>query len=109
MAIDLIESVRARLTAYIAPNKPNTEVQKQAFEIAVSAQVEYEQTAGSASTMIRGADSYSVSNDGVTISVTGAGSAGAAYTEATLSPYVWALLKNVGLLRAGAIPAARRI
>lgn len=107
MAIDLYDSVEARLTAYIAPNTPRTKAQKDAFELAVEAQMEYEQSAAGWQAGPMGAQSYSMSNDGVSVSVTMAGS-GAAYTEATLHPYAWALLKNAGLLRRGAIPTARR-
>lgn len=105
MAIDIYESVQARLTAYIAPNKPITQAQKRAFEQAVEAQAEYE--SAQVQGFPAGAQSYSMTNDGVSVSVTYAG-AGAAYSEQTLSPYAWALLKNAGLLRRGAIPTARR-
>lgn len=105
MDIDIHESVQARLTAYIAPNAPITQAQKQAFEQAVKAQAEYE--SAQMQGVPAGAQSYSMSNDGVSVSVTYAG-AGAGYTESTLSPYAWALLKNAGLLRRGAIPTARR-
>lgn len=105
MAIELNDSVRARLTAYIAPNTPRTDAQEQAFELAVEAQAEYESAQMQGVPV--GAQSYSMSNDGVSVSVTYAG-AGAAYSEQTLSPYAWALLKNAGLLRRGAIPTARR-
>ena len=108
MAIDLYDSVEARLKAYIAPNTPRTEVQQKAFALAVEAQVEHEQTQASSQIGPAGAQSYNLSNDGVSVSVTYAGAAGAAYTESTLHPYVWALLNNAGLLRKGAIPTARR-
>lgn len=109
MAIDLLESVKARLTAYIAPNRPISDVQKQAFDAAVEAQAEYERETASVQQYARGAEGYSISNDGVTVSVTGSGFLGAAYTESTLHPFAWALLNNAGLLRKGAIPTARRI
>lgn len=105
MAIDQYDSVEARLKAYIAPNTPRTNAQKQVFELAVEAQVEYE--SAQMQGIPAGAQSYSMSNDGVSVSVTYAG-AGAGYSEQTLSPYAWALLKNAGLLRRGAIPTARR-
>lgn len=107
MAIDLYDSVQARLTAYIAPNTPRTKAQQEAFELAVEAQVEHEKNAAAWQSVPAGASSYSMTNDGVSVSVTMAGS-GAAYTESTLHPYAWALLKNAGLLRKGAIPTARR-
>ena len=106
MAIDNYESVQARLTAYIAPNTPVTQAQKQAFGEAVKVQAEYE--SAQMQGIPAGAQSYSMSNDGVSVSVTYAG-AGAGYSEQTLSPYAWALLKNAGLLRKGAIPTARRL
>lgn len=109
MAIDLKESVRARLAAYIAPNKPRTDSQRQAFETAVEAQAEYERETSGIQGVVRGASGYSVSNDGVTVSVTGSAAVGAAYTESTLNPYAWAMLMNAGLLRKGAIPVARRM
>lgn len=105
MPVDIGNSVRARLTAYIAPNQPETSAQKAAFEEAVGAQAEYE--SAQMQGVPAGAQSYSMSNDGVSVSVTYAG-AGAGYSEQTLSPYAWALLKNAGLLRKGAIPTARR-
>lgn len=108
MAIDREDSVRARLTAYIAPNTPRTKEQQRAFDDAVDAQVDYETELESARIGPMDAESYSVSNDGVSVSATYAARAGAAYTEETLHPYVWALLKNAGLLRRGAIPTARR-
>lgn len=107
MAIDLYDSVEARLKAYIAPNTPRTKAQKDAFELAVEAQVEYERDMAGWQMAPAGASSYSMTNDGVSVSVTMAGG-GAAYTESTLHPYVWALLNNAGLLRRGAIPTARR-
>lgn len=108
MAIDLYDSVEARLKAYIAPNTPRTTAQREAFELAVEAQVEHEKAQANAQIGPAGAQSYSLSNDGVSMSVTYASAAGAAYTESTLHPYVWALLNNAGLLRKGAIPTARR-
>lgn len=108
MAIDIYDSVEARLKAYIAPNTPETQTQQEAFELAVEAQVDYETEAAAWQTVPAGAQSYSMSNDGVSVSVTMGGS-GAAYTEATLHPYAWALLKNAGLLRRGDVPTARRM
>lgn len=108
MAIDLYDSVEARMTAYITPNTPQTQAQQEAFDTAVEVQVEYETEAAQWQTAPAGAQSYSMSNDGVSVSVT-MGSSGAAYTEATLHPYAWALLKNAGLLRRGDVPTARRM
>lgn len=109
MAIDLYASVEARLTAYIAPNKPVTQEQHQAFDEAVAAQYDFEMETSAAQLGPENAESYSASNDGVSVSVTYSARSGAAYTENTLHPYVWALLNNAGLIRRGAIPAARKI
>lgn len=109
MAIDLYDSVEARLKAYIAPNTPRTAAQKTAFEQAVEAQMEHEKTLSGGLAGPAGAQSYSMQNDGVSVSVTYAAASGAAYTERSLHPYAWALLNNAGLLRRGAIPAARRV
>lgn len=108
MPIDIYDSVQARLTAYIAPNTPRTKAQKDAFDQAVEAQADYEKSLETAQVGPANAQSYSENNDGVSVSVSYAARAGAAYSESTLHPYVWALLKNAGLLRKGAIPTARR-
>lgn len=108
MDIDLYDSVEARLTAYIAPNVPRTKAQQDAFNEAVDAQVDYETQLESARIGPPGAVSYSESNDGVSVSASYSSGVGSAYTESTLHPYAWALLKNAGLLRKGAIPTARR-
>lgn len=105
MPVEIRDSVRARLTAYIAPITPETAAQKEAFEYAVAAQVDFEST--QVQGIPAGAQSYSMSNDGVSVSITYAGS-GAGYTEQTLSPYAWAVLKNAGLIKKGSIPVARR-
>lgn len=105
MAIDLHDSVEARLTAYIAPNKPRTEAQQQAFEQAVEAQVEYEKS-GALAGVPSGVNSFSLGDFSVTLSI---GAAAPEYTRETISPYAWALLHNAGLLRRGAIPTARRV
>ena len=107
MAIDLYDSVEARLKAYIAPNTPRTKAQQEAFDLAVEAQMEHEKSLSGWQAVPAGATGYSMTNEGVSVSVTMA-AGGAAYTESTLHPYAWALLKNAGLLRKGAIPTARR-
>lgn len=104
MAIDLYESVEARMTAYIAPNTPRTKAQQEAFELAVDAQVEYEK-AEQSSGIPTGVDSFKLGDFSAEMK---AASASSAYTRDTLSPYAWALLHNAGLLRRGAIPVARR-
>ena len=109
MAIDIEDSVRARLTAYIAPNVPRTKAQTDAFEDAVTAQIDYEEMLSASQSAPYGAQSYSVSNDGTSVSVTYASGVSAGYSDATLHPYTWALLKNAGLLKRGAIPTARRM
>lgn len=109
MAIDIYASVEARLTAYIAPAKPVTAAQKQAFSDAVEVQYEHETAIAEAQVGPANAESYSASNDGVSVSVTYGASEGAVYTERTLHPYAWTLLYNAGLIRRGAIPTARRI
>lgn len=105
MAIDLYDSVEARLTAYIAPNTPRTKAQKDAFELAVEAQMEYEQSAALAG-VPAGVSSFSLGDFSATLS---SGAASPGYTRETISPYAWALLHNAGLLRRGAIPTARRV
>ena len=108
MPIDIYDSVQSRLTAYIAPITPRTKAQKEAFDLAVETQTDYEKSLETAQVGPANAQSYSESNDGVSVSVSYAARAGAAYSESTLHPYAWALLKNAGLLRKGAIPTARR-
>lgn len=100
----LEDSVRARLTAYIAPNRPTTAAQKQAFEEAIDAQVEYEQKSADAQ-LPDGISTFSIGDFSVSASET---QRGAAYTEGSLSSYAWALLKNAGLIR-HALPVARRL
>lgn len=109
MAVDIYASVEARLTAYIAPVKPVTATQKQAFVDAVNVQCEYETEMAEAHIGPANAQSYSASNDGVSVSVSYGVPDGAIYTERALHPYAWTLLYNAGLIRRGAIPTARKI
>lgn len=102
MAIDIYDSVEARLTAYIAPNVPSTNAQKQAFELAVEAQAEYEKEM---SAIPAGMESFKLGDFSAEVK---SPAAYAEYTQDTLHPYAWALLYNAGLLRKGAIPTARR-
>ena len=104
MAIDLEESVRARLTAYIAPNTARTTAEKQAFEEAVDAQVTYEKEIMAAG-IPEGVASFTLGDFSAEMK---AGAASYGYTQETLSTYAWALLYNAGLLRRGALPIARR-
>ena len=104
MPIDIYDSVQARLTAYIAPNTPRTSAQKEAFELAVEAQVEYEK-AEQSSGLPAGIDAFKLGDFSAEMKTA---SASAVYSRDTLSPYAWALLYNAGLLRRGAIPVARR-
>lgn len=102
MAIDIYDSVEARLTAYIAPNVPSTNAQKQAFELAVEAQAEYEKEM---SAIPAGMESFKLGDFSAEVK---SPAAYAEYTQDTLHPYAWALLYNAGLLRKVAIPTARR-
>ena len=103
--MDLEEAVRARLTAYIHPNKARTKAQLSAFEEAVEAQVEYEQS-NPLGAALEGA--LSVSNDGISVTYAGQGGKHSMYTQATISPAAYAFLFNAGLLKS-AIPRARRL
>ena len=105
MAIDLEDSVRARLTAYIAPNTACTAAQKQAFEDAVEAQEDYENEIMAAG-IPEGVASFSIGDFSAEMK---SGSASYGYTKETLSPYAWALLFNAGLLRRGSLPIVRRL
>ena len=93
--------IRDRLLAYLFPQKPQTEEQLAEFERAVTAQAEYESN-------IIGADVASnvsqMSNDGVSISFYGGRIA--QYTDDTISPNAWAILRNAGLI-AYSLPTAR--
>lgn len=97
--------VRERLSAYIYPRTPSTPEQKEAFENAVNAQVEYE-TEHPQEVIPEGITS--ISNDGVSVSYTESGSRNALYTQASISPAAYAYLLNAGLV-GGAIPRARRL
>lgn len=102
MAIDIYDSVEARLTAYIAPNVPRTNAQKQALELAVKVQADYEK---GLSVLPAGMESFKLGDFSAEVK---SPAAYAEYTQDTLHPYAWALLYNAGLLRKGAIPTARR-
>lgn len=97
--------VRERLNAYIYPRAPSTPDQKEAFEYAVDAQIEYE-TEHPQEVIPEGITS--MSNDGVSVSYTESGRRSALYTQASISPAAYAYLLNAGLI-GGAIPRARRL
>lgn len=102
--MDLEDSVRERLTAYIYPNRPASTAQEKAFEAAVAAQVEYEQR-NAETDVPESLSAFAIGDFSVTAREA---SRSAAYTLETLSPYAWALLKNAGLLK-GTLPVARRL
>lgn len=105
MAIDLYDSVEARLKAYIAPNTPRTKAQQEAFYMAVDAQVEHEKS-GALAGVPDSVSSFTLGDFSATLK--GSGTA-PEYTRETINSYAWALLHNAGLLRRGAIPTARRV
>lgn len=102
--MDLEQSVRERLTAFIYPVVPRSKNQTYAFEEAVQVQYEYESRNESFS-IPDGVASFSIGDFSAKMMND---SHSAAYTQATISPHAWAILKNAGLLRSG-IPTARRI
>lgn len=103
--MDLYDSVRERLAAYIYPITPETREQESAFESAIDAQAEFEKTTDLES--IPGSvASYSIGNYSVTLRSNAAGGAG--YTQAALSPTAWAILFNAGLIQ-HSLPIARRL
>lgn len=102
--MDLEQSVRERLTAYIFPAVPRGKKQSDAFEEAVQVQYEYESRSDTSS-IPDGVASFSIGDFSATMT---SDSRSAAYTQATISPHAWAILKNAGLLRSG-IPTARRL
>ncbi len=97
----LLEEVRERLLALIAPNAPESAAQRSALEAATEAQAAYEAAHGEAlDAARRGVVSFSV------------GGYSERYGEGggreRLSPYARALLENAGLLRRS-LPVARRL
>ncbi len=101
--MDEREQIEARLRAYIHPNTPEGAEQEAAFDDAVDAQLEYEQQGGGEG-LPPGVASLSVGNYSVTMAEPG----NAAYTQASLCPAAWAILRNAGLLRR-ALPVAQRL
>lgn len=103
--MDLEDSVRERLKAYIYPNVVvSGSDQEAAFEDAVAAQVAFEQRSASEDVPFGDVQSYSIGNYSVTYRSAPTGE----YTRATLSPATWAILFNAGLL-VHALPVARRL
>ena len=100
--MDLEDAVRARLTAYIHPNKARTTAQLDAFEEAVEAQVEYEKS-GEAESLPANVQSMTIGKYSVTLK-----DGQSEYTRDTICPATWAILFNAGLLRR-ALPVARRL
>ena len=96
--------MRERLAAYIFPVVPRGKKQSDAFEEVVQEQYEYESRNESFS-IPDGVASFSIGDFSAKMMND---SHSAAYTQATISPHAWAILKNAGLLRSG-IPTARRI
>ena len=95
----LVEEVRARLLALIAPNRPDDA--PEAFEAAVLAQAGYEADHGDAlDAARRGVRSFSVGGYSE--------SYGDGAARDGLSPHARALLFNAGLLRRS-LPVARRL
>ena len=96
------DGVRARLLAYIAPRKPETETQEDALEKAIAAQLDYEANgfggvAGNVASM---------SNDGVSVSFA-QGTSAPSYTKDSICPVAWSLLRNAGLI-AYSLPTAKK-
>lgn len=97
----LLDEVRARLLARIAPNAPGDDAQLAAMDAAAQAQAEYEQThADALDAARRGVISYSVGGYSERL--------GEGNGRDWLCPYARALLENAGLLRRG-MPVARRL
>lgn len=96
--------VRERLTAYIYPRKPTTAEQSEAFDNAVTAQVEYETANDSANEILGDVTSFSIGN----YSESRSGARGADYTLTTICPAAWAYLFNAGLIK-HSLPVARRL
>ena len=95
----LAAEVRERLLARIAPNAPENDDQRQAFERAVAAQAAFEAEQGGALAAVRrGVRSFSVGGYSESYGAEGGD---------VLCPLARALLFNAGLLRRG-MPAARR-
>ena len=101
--MDERERIEERLKAYIHPNAVDTAEQEEAFELAVDAQLEYENAHG-AGEIPGNVQGYSIGGYSVTL----AEPVGGAATRATLCPAAWAILFNAGLLR-HAMPVARRL
>lgn len=100
--MDLEEAIRERLAAYIYPNKARTSAQQQAFESAVEAQLEYEES-NPAEDLPPNVQSVSVGKYSVT-----AKAGQSEYTRSSICPAAWAFLFNAGLLKR-ALPVARRL
>ena len=95
--------IEERLRAYIHPNAPRTDEQRQAFDAAVDAQLDWE-SGQDAANLPGNVKSYSIGSYSVTLSE----AAGGACAQASVCPGAWAILFNAGLL-SRALPAARRL
>ena len=101
--MDERERIEERLRAYIYPNAAQTKAQREAFDEAVDAQLEYESAQGTQGLPgnVRG---YSIGSYSVTL----AEAPGGAYSRSTICPAAWALLFNAGLLK-HTLPVAQRL
>ena len=103
MSITASEGVRQRLLAYILPRRPETAEQETALTNAVDAQLAYETEHGFGDVP---GNVSAYSNDGVSITFA-QGSRAPTYTNDTISPVAWSILRNAGLI-AYTLPTARK-
>ena len=95
------QQILERLRAYIHPNCPRDEAQRQALEQAADLQLDHERQSAD---LPAGVQSMSIGS----YSVTRAGSDGAAYSRSSICPAAWAVLFTAGLLRR-TLPQAQRV
>ena len=101
--MDLDQIVEERLRAFIYPNVPITKAQKDAFDLAVETQIEYEENSGGEN-IPENVQSFSIGDYSVALRE----GATPGYARSDLAPGVWALLFNAKLLK-HSMPVARRL
>ena len=94
MSITASEGVRQRLLAYILPRRPETAEQETAMTNAVEVQLAYEND-HAYSDVPGNVSSYK--NDGLSVTFV-QGRRAAIYSDDTLSPVAWSILRNAGLI-----------
>ena len=103
MSVSATDCVRERLLAYILPRRPATPEQETALDNAVEVQVDYEAAMGIAGVP---GNVAAYSNDGVSMTFV-QGRNAPTYSDDTISPVAWSILRNAGLI-AYSLPTARK-